>query len=157
MNAILQYMQGLLNGLPIPANSKALTTFIVPPTQKQLDGPIAMLLPSPAHGERRTAPRGMGSIEIPWWIDVYLKYETNPNSQLLDQQFALIVDAILYKCWGVKLPLQITDPTTTVVSNLIALGEAFEVEPQPVETPASMRMLLFTGLVRIEAKEWVQA
>lgn len=157
MNAVLQYMQGLLNGLTIPAQSKPLATFIVPPTQTPLTGPIGMLLPAPAHGERRTAPRGMGSIEIPWSIDIYLKYETNPNSELLDQQFALIVDAILYKCWGVKLPLQITDPVTNVTSNLVALGEAFDVDPNPVETPASMRMLLFTGLVRIEAKEWVQA
>lgn len=157
MNAILQYMQGLLNGLTIPAQSKPLSTVLVPGMQMPLTGPIALIIPGPVHGERKTAPRGLGSMELPWWIDIYLKYETNPNAEMLDQLFPLIVDAILYACWAPKLPLYITDPTTGRVSNLIALGEAFEADPQPPETPATMRTLLFSALIRIEAKEWLQA
>jgi len=157
MNAILQYMQGLLNNLPVPGQSTNLRTVLVPGMQMPLTGPIALIIPGPAHGERRTAPRGLASMEIPWWIDIYLKYETNPNAEMLDQLLPLIVDAILYACWAPKLPLQITDPTTGRVSNLVALGEAFEVDPQPPETPATMRTLLFSALIRIEAKEWVQA
>lgn len=158
MNSILQYMQGLLNGLTIPAQSKPLTTVLVPGMQMPLTGPIALIIPGPAHGERKTAPRGQGGlIEIPWWIDIYLKYETNPNAELLDQLFPLIIDAILYACWAPKLPLYLTDPTTGRITNLVALGEAFDADPQPPETPATMRSLVFSALIRIEAKEWLQA
>ena len=158
MNSILQYMQGLLNGLTIPGQSKPLSTVLVPGMQMPLTGPIALIIPGPVHGERKTAPRNQGGLmEAPWWIDVYLKYETNPNAELLDQLFPLIVDAILYACWAPKLPLQITDPTTGRITNLVALGEAFEVDPQPPETPATMRSLLFGALIRIEATEWLQA
>lgn len=157
MNSVLQYMQGLLNGLTIPGQSKPLATVLVPGVQMPLTGPIALIIPGPVHGERKSAPRGQGLIEIPWWIDIYLKYETNPNAELLDQLFPLIVDAILYACWKPGLPLYLTDPTTGRITNLVALGEAFEVDPQPPETPATMRSLLFSALIRIEAKEYLQA
>jgi hypothetical protein len=157
LNAVLHYLQGVVNGIEIPGSTNTLTTYIVPPVQVPLNGPIALLLPGPAHGARRTAPRGAAHIEVPWWIDLLLKFETNANTANLDQQLALIVDAILYACWATPMPIPITDPTTQRVSSVMAIGEEFEVDPQPPETPASMRSLVFSATVRIEVKEWIQA
>jgi hypothetical protein len=157
LNAVLPYMQGIVNDLPIPGGGQPLLAYITPPTQKALTNPVAYIIPGPSPGKRQSAPRGAGFMEIVWSIDHYIKYLTNPNATNLDQQFPLIVDAVLFAYWGTKMGTQITDAVTGRTTGIIAIGEEIEVIPEPVRTPASFRSLLFDALIRITVKEVIQA
>lgn len=157
LNAILPYLEGVFDGLTVPGGVGTLHASVTPAAIQPLDGPKAYLLPATMHGRRRTAPRVLGDIELEWWVDVYLDFETNPNAANLNQQFALIVDAILYAAWGTAMPIFVTDPTTGRQTRIVAIGEEVELENPPVKTPATLRSLLYQALLRIQVKEWVQA
>jgi hypothetical protein len=157
LNALLPYMATILDELAIPGGGAPLRAFVTPPTQVPLTNPVCYILPSTMHGRRRTAPRPVANMELEWWVDLLLTFETKANMPTIDQQFALIVDAILYACWGTVMPIQITDAVTARTTSIAAIGEEVELESNPVETPASYRMLLYKSLLRIQVKEWVQA
>ena len=86
---------------------------------------------------------------------MWLTYETNPDSPTVDQEFPLIVDAVMNKVWTTPLnDTFITDPTTGVRSQILAIGEDFDFEYPPERVPATLRMLYYTarlGLIVYEA------
>jgi len=162
MNSIQTYVAGLLDQLPIPGTAQVLDTSIVPPTVDNLDNPKAYVLASRMDGSRQTMPRinvltnGSGYKKLLWNVDVYLTYETNPDDIGIDQEFPLIIDAVMLKLWTTTMPLSITDPTTNLVSQVLAIGERFDVEYPPERTPATLRMLLFTARIGFTVEEAVQ-
>lgn len=157
LNAVLPYMRGIIDGLVIPGGGQPLEAYITPPVQKPLTNPIAYIIPAPSEGKRQTMPRRAGFMEIEWQIDHYIKYLTSATSANLDQQFPLIVDAILFAYWGTAMGVQITDAVTNRTSGIVAIGEEFELIPEPVQTPASYRSLVFDALIRVQVKEVIQA
>lgn len=157
MNSLLPYVTGVIDGLTIPGGTGTLQAFYVPPIQKPLDGPLAYLQIGPSRGARQSAPRPMAFKQIEWWIEIYLKYLANPNQANLAQAFPLTVDAILYAYWFTTMPTQITDTVTNRTTQIIAIGEEFEILPAPPESPAPFRSMLFDTLLRIQVKEALQA
>ena len=89
-------------------------------------------------------------------VDVWLSYETTPNSDTIDQEFPLLVDAVLNKTWTTEMPIVIQDPTTQQYSQILSIGEEFEMDYPPEKTPATLRMLYFTTLIGLVIKEAVQ-
>lgn len=171
MNSVQLYCQSLFDGLTIPGfgSEQTLEAFITPPAVDNLDRPKAYIWASHLRGSRQAMPRGVGSAagfkKLPWTIDIYLSYETNPNPDPdappstpgLDQEFPLIIDAVLAKLWSTPMPVFITDPTTGVKSQMVAIGEDFEVENPPEKVPATLRMLYYTARVGATLYEAVQA
>lgn len=156
LNSVQLYVQGLLNNLPVPGGTDTIKAWITPPAAEPLSGPRAYVWGGHIREGRQTMPRGPGFRELPWMIEVWLIYETNANVASLDQKFPLVIDAVWKKVWTATMPTTITDPTTNVTSQIIAVGEESELEYPPERTPASLRMVLYTALLRVQVKEVVQ-
>jgi hypothetical protein len=155
--SVQTYVQGLLDGLTIPGLSVPLEAYITPPTVEDIDRPKAYIWGSRLRVQRQTMPRGAGFKHLGWMVDIYLVYETNPDSPTVDQEFPAIVDAVMSKLWTTPTPLLITDPLTGVVSQLLNVGENFEFEYPPERTPATLRMLFYSCRIGMELYEAVQA
>lgn len=157
LNSVQLYMQGLLDQLAVPGGSDVIKAWITPPAVEALNGPKAYVWGGHVHEGRKTMPRGPGFRELPWMIEVWLTYETNTNVANLDQKFPLIIDAVWNKVWTTPMGTFITDPTTGVKSQIAAVGEETELEYPPERVPATLRMVLYTALLRVSVKEIVQA
>jgi hypothetical protein len=159
LNSVQLYLLDQLDGLDIPGSTQTLDAYITPPATEELDRPKAYLYGARMRGGRQTMPRGLTGAfkKLNWQVDVYLSYETNPDSGTVDQEFPLIVDAVMWKLWTTTMPLFIADPTTGLKSQILAVGEEFEFEYPPEKMPATMRMLYYTARLGLSIYEAVQA
>lgn len=161
LNSIQLYLQSILDGLPIPGSTTTLEAQITPPVTQDLDGPIAFVWGGSMRTVRQTGPRGnpgkAGFKHQQWDADVWLVYLTNPDDPELDQEFPLIVDAILAQLWSTPEPLFITDPTTGLNTQLLSVGEEYRLEYAQVHTPATLRMLYYTAHLTVSLYEAVNA
>jgi len=157
LNSVQTYVRGLLDGLQIPGAGASLEAYITPPVVDDLDHPKAYVLGGRLRGRRQTAPRGPGFKYLAWVVDIYITYETVPDSPTVDQEMALIIDAIMNKTWTTTMPLFIQDEVTGVRSQILAIGEDFELEYPPERTPATLRMLYYAARLGLDIYEAVQA
>jgi len=161
LNSIQCYVKGILDGLPIPGSTQSLDAFVTPPTVDNLDNPKAYIWGARMRGTRQTMPRGIapaaGFKKLMWNVDVYLSYETNPDDANIDQEFPLIVDAVMAALWSTTMPTFITDPTTGLKTQLLAIGEDFDFEYPPEKAPATLRMVYYTARLGLSVQEAVQA
>lgn len=166
LNSVQQYVNGLIDGLVVEDGIPALQSYVQPPVLEDLDGPRAYVWGGRLAGKRQSMPRinyetvdqsTAGYKWLDWTIDVYISYLTNPDDVNVDQEFPLIVDAVMWKFWTTQMPLFITDPTTGLLSQILAIGEEFDLEYPPEKTPATMRMLYYTCRLSLRVYEAVQA
>lgn len=157
LNSVQYFVRGLLDGLAIPGTTQTLEAYITPPTVDELDNPKAYVLGAHLRGTRQSMPRSLGFKKLTWLVDVYLSYETNPDSPTVDQEFALVVDAVMNTAWTTPMNnVFITDPTTGLRSQILAIGEDFELEYPPERVPATLRMLYYTARLGLTVYEAVQ-
>lgn len=174
LNSLQLYVHSIIDGLVIPSTTEPLQAYITPPNIEDLDGPRAYVWGGRLRGRRQTAPRGgagqAGFKRLDWVLDVYLSYLTTPDSADIDQQFPLIVDAIMAATWAVQMPLIIDSqgqriPTGTGAtqilppgsSQILSIGEDFELEYPPERNPGNLRMLYYTCRLGLDIYEAVQA
>lgn len=166
LNSVQQYLANQLNGLEIPiVTDRPLEAYITPPTVEDIDRPKAYIWGSRCRGRRQTAPRNITGVGTPtsgfkhldWMIDIFLAYETTPDSATVDQEFPAIVDAVLAKLWIAEMPTFIKDPLTGLVSQIQAVGEEWDLEMLPERTPNTLRMLYYTARIGMNVYEVVQA
>lgn len=157
LNSVQTYVRDLLDGLQIPGGGAPLEAYITPPTVEDIDRPKAYVQGARLRGQRQTAPRGPGFKRLNWLVDVYITYETTPDSATVDQEMPLIIDAIMSKTWTTVMPLFIQDQVTGVRSQVLAIGEDFELEYPPERTPATLRMLYYAARLGLDIYEAVQA
>lgn len=155
--SVQNYVKGLLDGLAIPGMQTPLQAYITPPTLEDLDAPHAYIWGGRLRGMRQTMPRGPGFKHLDWTVDIYLVYETNPDSPTIDLEFPSIVDAVMNQLWTTTTPLFINDPVTGRKSQLLDVGENFEFEYPPERTPATLRMLYYSCRIGLNLYEAVQA
>jgi hypothetical protein len=169
LNSTQLYVKGILDGLMIPGVAKPLTVHVTPPNIEQLDGPRAYVWGGRLRGQRQTAPRIHAFKKLSWEIDVYLSYLTVAGTATVDQEFPVIVDAIMAATWQVEMPLIIDSqgqriPTGTGAtqvlpeksSQILSIGEEFQLEYPPERNPATMRMLYYTCRLGLDVTEVVQ-
>jgi hypothetical protein len=157
LNSVQLYVRSLLDELQIPGLNVALEAYVTPPMVEDIDRPKAYVMASRGRARRQTAPRGPGFKRIDWTVDVYVTYETVPDSDTIDQEMPLIIDAICTKLWTTTMPLFIEDPTTGLKSQVLQIGEEFDIEYPPERTPATLRMLYYTARLGFDVYEAVQA
>ena len=160
LNSIQQYCLGIINGLAIPGSPKPLEAYIQPPNFENINGPRAYVWGGRMLGERQTAPRGLapkaGFKRLNWVVDVWVSYLTPASSPTIDQDFPLIVDAIMNAFWHTEMTTFITDPVTGVPSEILQIGEEFELETPVAHAPATQRMLYYTARLGLDVYEAVQ-
>lgn len=162
-------MHSIIDQLAIPGSTEPLKAWITPPTIEDLGGPRAYVWGGRLRGKRQTAPRRQAFKTLAWVIDVYVSYLTVPDGPSVDQEFPLIVDAIMAATWQVDMPLIIdaqgqrvpvgTGPTQVLLpgsSQILSIGEDFELEYPPERNPGDMRMLYYTCRIGLDVEEAVQ-
>ena len=174
LNSVQQYVHSIVNNLTIPSLTSPLTAYITPPMVEELDGPRVYVWGGRLRGRRQTAPRGIGSgagfKRLDWVIDTYVSYLTTPDSANIDEQFPQVVDAIMAATWAVQMPLIIdgqgqriptgmgaTQTLPPGASQILSIGEDFELEYPPERSPATQRMLYYTCRIGLDVVEAVQA
>ena len=161
LNSIQQLCQEILDGLPIPGSGTPLQAQITPPVIQNLNGPVAFVWGGSMSGKRTAGPRGKpeqsGYKELTWDVDVWLVLLTNPNSSLVDQQFPLVVDAVMAAFWATEMPTWAVDATTGLRTQVRSIGEQFRLEYSPVHTPQTQRMLYYDARLTLSVYEAVQA
>ena len=156
LNAVLQHVKSVVNGIAIPLQQKPLNAQVVPPPLEPLSGPMAWITVAPSRGQRQTMPRGPGFTGPQWTIDITMDLLDLPTDTNREQVFPLAVDAVLYALWADTMPAFITDPTTNLRTQMLAIGEEYEVEQGNWVTTANGRMMLFRGRISTTVKEAAQ-
>lgn len=167
LNSVQQYIANQLNGLEMPImGSQPLEAYITPPTVENLNSPKAYVWGSRCRGRRQTAPRTISGIpgsptagfkHLDWTIDIFLAYETTPDSVTVDQEFPSVIDSVLTKLWTIPMPTFITDPITGLTTQILAVGEEWDLEMLPERTPGTLRMLYYSARIGMNVYEAVQA
>lgn len=161
MNSVNQYVAGLLNDLPIPGFPMALTAQVTPPPQQAIAGPLAWVGGARMTGARESMPRGKGFKKLTWTMSVFLLLNTSPNPAAnlppVDQQFALIADAVMACLWSTEMPKNIEDPQTGFVTRVVSIGEQFTLDAPPVHTDKPQRQLIYTARINFQVQELPQA
>jgi hypothetical protein len=171
LNAIQQYVKGVINGITITGQTVPLVAYVTPPIMDNVGGPPKAYVWAGRidRGKRQSAPRGPGFKELNWLIDIYLNYETNPNRPTIggvavDNQFPLIVDAIMSTVWTATTPTFIDANGVPTVNNFSSgasqvhnLGEEFSLDYPVERTPNTLRMLWYSAMLTLDVKEVVQA
>ena len=174
LSSVQQYVQKQLDGLEMPAGIPNLEAWITPPTVEDMDAPRAYIWASRMRARRQTGPRvnvyasGPGFKHLDWTIDVYLSYETTPDTDTKDTDFPGICDAVMTKLWTTTMPIFIDANGNTIAldgptaptdanSQILAIGEEFDFEYPPERVPATLRMLYFTARFGFNVYEAVQA
>lgn len=153
LNAVLQHVKGVVDGLAIPGQQKPLNAAVVPPPLEPMSGPMGWITPGPMRGQRQTAPRGPGFTQPLWQVDITLDLQDLPTDPGLEQAYPLIVDAVLAALWAAPMPVFITDPTTGVKTQMLAIGEEYEFAAGNWVTTAAGRMILFRGRITTTVRE----
>lgn len=158
LNSVQLYVQGLLDGLQIPGSPDRLDAYITPPTIEDVDRPKAYIWGARTRGGRQTAPRlpKGGFRKLLWTVDVYLTYESTPDAPAIDQEFPIVVDAVLNVLWKTTMPIFIRDPSTGQRSQILAIGESWDLEYPPERVPATLRMLYYSARISGTVEEAVQ-
>lgn len=157
LNSVQQYIANQLDGLAMPAALKPLKAYIMPPAREKLSGPHAYVWGGTSRARRQTAPRLQGYKHLDWMVDIYLMYETVSTSPTIDQDFPLVVDAVLTQLWTTTMPVFIVDPTTLLNSQIVAVGEQWDLDYPPVKALATERRMLFEARIRMNVYEAVKA
>ena len=173
LTSVQLYVKNIIDGLVVTDGVPALEAFVTPPTLEDLDGPKAYIWGGRMRGKRQTTPRILsghtiadgtsGFKHLAWVVDVYVVYESNPEIGSNDTDFPQILDAVLAAYFTTQMPIFIdaTGATHTQpaagLTQILAIGEDFELEYAPLHTPATLRMLYYSARLSMEVYEAVQA
>lgn len=159
LNSVQHYVQGIINGLVVPGSTGKIEAWIQPPALEPLDGPKAYVWGGKMRKRRQTVPRGRGFQQLDWIVDIFLAYETvsdTTNDSTVDQEFPLIVDAVMDALAATPMPLFITDPTTGKQTQVTSIGEELDLEYPQEKAPATDRLLYYVCVIGAHVTEVVQ-
>lgn len=163
LSSVQQYCKNIIDGLWIPGMPGGLEAYITPPTVADLDGPKAFVLGARMRVNRQTMPRVAGFKHLAWSVDVYLVYETDPDSPTVDIEFPQVVDAVMAAFWSTTIPVaidangQVVAEGTPGSSQILNTGEDMDLEYLPEHVPATLRMLYYVARLGVDVYEAVQA
>lgn len=132
--SVLGYLQGLLDGLPMPEGVDPLAAYILPPDPNtETTTPTAYVWPT-AFGESRNSDEGGSSMPRntgPGTFSGVKRFNHKPHLFIVwmgandDGSFPGIVDAVMYALrFAYPMPTQVTDPNNPlVVSQINDVGE----------------------------------
>ena len=173
LTSVQLYVKNIIDGLVVTDGIPALQAYVTPPQLEDLDGPLAYVWGGRMVGKRQTAPRILpghtiadgtsGFKHLAWVVDIYIVYETNPNITSNDTDFPQIIDAVLTQYFTTQMPIFIdatgntfTEPAAGL-TQILGIGEKFELDYAPLHTPATLRMLYYSAKLSMEVYEAVQA
>lgn len=154
LNSIQQHVKGLLDGLALPGQL-ILTSYVRPPVFEGLTGPRCYVWGGAANETRQSAPRGQGFKRVRWTIDTWLVYE-ELSADGDETVFPGIVDAVMAVLRSAPMPVPLTDPITSIQTQLVEIGEQMTLDYPPLHTAGSLTSLLWAARVSCQATEAAQ-
>lgn len=173
LTSVQIYVKNIIDGLVVNDGIPALEAFVTPPVLEDLSGPKAYVWGGRMQGKRQTTPRILaghtiadgtsGFKHLAWVVDIYIVFEGNPNTDSNDTDFPQIIDGVLAAYFTTQMPIFIdplgntaTEPAAGL-TQILGIGENFELDYAPLHTPATLRMLYYSAKLSMEVYEAVQA
>jgi hypothetical protein len=139
LNATLQYVKGLLDGLESPqyAPVEAIVSSAIPAADAfQVDDKGGIMRPSPKcyiwgntiHEDRQTMPRGPGFKKGTYRLDLLLQVLEQADDEFRETAFPCLFDAVRFAINATAIVVDITDPVTLYQSQILQIGEEFDSE-----------------------------
>ena len=139
LNATLQYVKGLLAGLPSPqyAPLNAIVTSAIPAADVfQAANVGGMMRPVPncyiwantIHEDRQTMPRGPGFKKMTYRLDLLLQVIEQSDDEFRETAFPCLYDAVRFVLNATAIVHDITDPVTGYASQVLQIGEELDSE-----------------------------
>ena len=165
LNAVQQYVKGLLNGLALPMSELGpLTAYIAPPSPGDESEPICYIWGAHASEKRQTMPRaqpgnlGSGGFKVTTYeLQVWI-YHAEPNDDpSADSLFPVVIDAVRKVLRNAAIQVALTDSVTGEQSTLLEIGEDIEIGYEPARALSDQRYMQYEALLVVPVKEKVQA
>lgn len=160
MAAVQEYVKAQLLDLTLQSAAyprRSLDALITPPNPGFLDRPTAFIWGGHMRESRRTFGRGYGFKKIKHDLRIYLVSIEDASDSTADTGFPSVIEAVLTKLRGVGVPTTIYDPTTNAQSQLLAIGEQFDVNFDALRTLQDQRLVRFLALITATVEESVLA
>lgn len=166
LNAVMGYVQSLLDGLPVPGSTGPLTCFIVPPDpDTNVNGtPRASVWSSDGTEDRLSGPRVVpGEPSTAGWknewhsLSIFLWYPMADEEPDEDSAFPGVVDAVMQALRSAPDPAVITDPLTGIQTELVDLGESLAWRMVPPMALASQRWEFFACELTARCLEFIRS
>ncbi len=160
LNAVLQHVKAVIDGLPVvlPTQTVTLSAMVQPSAVTPLSKPVVYVWSERMSANQETFTRPEGFQRFKWLVDLYLHYETTANIGArpgVDQEFPLIVSAVIKALHHDPINVMITDPTTGEESQLNAIGDDLKYSAPPEKTAGGQRLVYYVARLTTTAEEWV--
>jgi hypothetical protein len=152
VNAVENYVQGLLDGLTVPQFAAPTQAYVLPP-------PVVMLAPNPQvfvwggtwHEERHTLPRILGDKRITYSLSVWLQAATSndPNDEYGPTAFPILIETIAGVLRTTPIPAAIIDPDTGIASIVQTIGEKIDFAHPPPVASEDQRTLWHVATLKL--------
>jgi hypothetical protein len=157
-------VQGLLDGIIVPGNTRQLQAYITPEDPHDEPNPAAYIWPARGEEQRQSLPRAnVPGVITPGWktivhdIDVYLTWFNDGQGADADVVFPAVIDAVMDVLRSSADPAVLTDALTGRESQLIDLGERMTYTLAGVRSTADQRYLRYDALLTLTVTEELQS
>ena len=169
--SVVNYIQGLLNGLAMPFPSVELAAYITPPDPnvETVILPTLYVLTAEGPEKRLTTPRNTGpgtpagdktldhnlQLHVIWMIAN--SNPAAPGAADPDLLFSGVIEGVMAALRTSPAPTLITDPWTGQQTQLVDTGEKMSYKYLPRHSIKNQRMLRYDSLIDLPLTELIQA
>ena len=163
----LQYVHGLLDGIPIPgvAGESGPLVALITPYDPDESGELRAYVWGGNGRENRLAfPRNKGPSTPAGWkndwhnIDIFLTWFDSESDPDVDTSFPAALDAVMDALrTSYPNPALVTDPYTGRVTQMVNCGEQMTYDYVPPHSTADQRQLRFDAKITMPLLEFLQA
>ena len=154
LSAVMGYVKSELNGLT-SAHYQPATAWIQPPTPGDADpgSPQLFIWTERYHEKRRSMPRGMGLKDGDHAVQVYVLVIDDPSDANADTAFPNLLNSIMETLRTVALPVALTDADTGATSNIVLIGEDFDVQTDAIRSVGDERYVRYLAVITVKVLE----
>lgn len=164
LNAVQLHLRSILTGITCSSYTTApLEAYITPPIPDSMTTPRLYIWGASWTERRQTAPRinvvpsTAGFKMVTYKPALYLFTMDDPNSTGIQSRFPLLITQVLQALRTTIMPVTLVDPTTGVKSQLLAIGETFNVRYDLNRTLKDQRYVYLLAMITAVVKEAQQA
>jgi len=154
--AVQLHVKQLLDGLVAPQAVGPLQAHVAPPVPGSVTVPQAYVWGARMREERQSVPRGAGFRRARWDVYIWLYDVEASDDAQADTRFPALIDAVLNVLRTAPMPVPLTDPVTGAVTQLVAIGEEFELDVGTPRATADQRLVWQNALVQAPCIEIAQ-
>lgn len=153
LNAVQTYVYNLLNGTHIDSYDQDLQVFIAPPVPDDMATIHCYIWGASFNESRQTAPRGPAFKQVEYNLNLYMFVAEDPNGPTTDTNFPAAMEQVMSILRTTPMPVMIQDPITTVESQLLVIGEQFEVQYDVERMLSDQRYVRLLALITANITE----